>query len=170
MRTTSLVVPFVFLFACGDEGGSTTKMDAPVHHDEVLAIDAPMPDGSTVDAPAGTVALTVKNYLNWCSVTVNGGAASSGAQQVVNVQPGAITLTAKRASASFEVSGNMWHHTDGDTNNMGEPGTITNAGDPATKTSTATATVVAGTPKCVWVCCPFAGGSGCENTIPEQCN
>ena len=154
---------------CGDDGGKTTpKIDAPANEHK----DAPEQpiDAKDIDAPPGAKELTVKNFDNWCSVTVDGGAASSAAIQHITITADkTITLTAKRASAAFEVSGNMWHHTDGDTG-AGEPGTITNPGDPATKTSTAMVAVVASSSKCVWVCCPFAGGGGCDSTsAPEQC-
>src|SRR5205823_167113 len=106
------------------------------------------------DAPgsgSGSAALTVKNYLSWCSVTVGTGTASTGGTQSMPITTsGAITLKASPASSSFEVGGMMWHHTDGDGGNTGETGTVTGTG--TTAVSTATVTVTAGTAKCVWVC------------------
>ena len=132
--------------ACGSDG-TQTKMDSGVQH------DAPSGGGSM---------LTVKNYLSWCSVSVNGGTASTAATQMVTVTPGAIPLTASPASASFALSLNMWHHTDGDTTGNGDSGAVTGM------TSATTATVTS-SGKCVWVCCPFTNGTGCEPTIGEQC-
>src|SRR5512140_3490654 len=142
--------------ACGSNG-------TPTHTDGPL-VDTPKQDAA-VDAPAGPQ-LKVKNYLSWCAVTVGSGSASAAAVQTVPITAsGQVTLTATRASAAFEVSGNMWHHTDGDTG-TGETGTITGTG--ATTLSTATVTVASGTSKCVWVCCPFsATHDGCA--VPEQC-
>src|SRR5207247_1127163 len=98
-------------------------------------------------------------------VTVGTGTASTGAMQTVPITAaGMITLKASPANSSFEVSGNMWHHTDGDTGS-GETGTVTGTGTSAV--STATVTVTATASKCVWVCCPFAGGGGCN--VAEQC-
>lgn len=136
--------------ACGSD--TPKKVDAKVF------MDSP-------GSGSGSAALTVKNYLSWCSVTVAGGAASTAASQTSTISnSGPITLTATRANSSFEVSGNLWHHTDGDTGS-GDPGTLSGTG--SATVSTATVTVTAGTGKCVWVCCPFVGGTGCN--VAEQC-
>jgi hypothetical protein len=120
-------------------------------------------DGKPIDTPAGAPQLTVKNYLSWCSVSVNGGTASSGPMQSMNITAaGPITLVASPASATFKLGPNMWHHVDGDTG-TGIAGTV------AGSMSTATVTVTATASKCVWVCCPFQAGNGCESTLPDQC-
>jgi hypothetical protein len=156
----------LMLVACGSDDNTNTKQDAQTvdapkdaaadaAHD--AAHDAATPDAPP-DAPDGTQQLTVKNYLNWCSVSVNGGAASSAAQQQVNVQPGTIALTASPLAA-FRLDANMWHHTDGDTSGNGEGGTVTG------NTSATTVTVTSASGKCVWVCCPFqTGDPGCPTT------
>ena len=137
----------LLLFACGSS--DNTKMDA-----------------SMIDSPQGSgTALTVKNYLQWCSVTVNGGTASTNAMQVVSVNPGTIPLIAKAASTTFEVAGNMWHHTDGDTGGTGETGTVTGTDTAAMSTANVT---VSTTAKCVWVCCPFSNRTGCDG-VADQC-
>jgi hypothetical protein len=129
-------------------------VDAKVYMDAKVWLDAPPPPE-----------LTVMNYATWCSVTVNGGAASIAPSQTMVISADAtITLTATRKNSTFEVSGNMWHHTDGDAGG-GETGVVVGG---TTGTSTAMVTVTAGTSKCVWVCCPFAGGTGCT-ALPEQC-
>jgi len=109
--------------------------------------------------------LTVKNAPTatpWCSITVNGGAASTAAMQTVNITAdGMITLTAAPESASFQLGSGMWHHTTGDTGS-GEDGTVVGT------TSTAMVAVTTTADKCVWVCCPFSpGGNGCPTT--DQC-
>jgi hypothetical protein len=104
----------------------------------------------------GTQQLTVKNYLSWCSVTVNGGAASSSATQTVSVSPGNVTLTAS-PNSGFMLG--LWHHTASDTGS-GDPGSVSGS------TSTAT-TTVGNAAACVWVCCPFTDGTGCPTT--DQC-
>src|SRR5688500_15455050 len=86
---TSLVI----VVGCGGDDGPTKQVDAAVQPQDMAA--------------SGT-ALTVKNYLAWCSVSVNGGAASSASQQVVNVQPGTINLVASPLSG-FALGANMWH-------------------------------------------------------------
>jgi hypothetical protein len=163
---TRLGVLALLLFACG--GDDKTKQDAHTSDAPKDAAgdaphDAPHPD-APLDGPPGTQQLTVKNYLNWCKVSVDGGTASSAAVQQVFVQPGQITLTATPL-AGFELDANMWHHTDGDTSGSGEAGAQT--GSATTGTSTATATVVSTSGKCVWVCCPFTNGTGCN--VADQC-
>jgi hypothetical protein len=159
MRRLALILLIAACDSGGKGSGHDAAIDTPHPIDSPVAIDAPM-----IDGPPGTTPLTVKNYLNWCSVTVNGGTASTAASQLVNVTPGSIPLVAKVASAAFEISGNMWHHTSGDTG-AGEPGTVTGTG--AATQSAATITVGA-TAACVWVCCPFVGGTGCTG-LAEQC-
>ena len=133
------------------------KKDAAV---DSRPIDAP----SNIDA-ATMVTLTVKNYLSWCSVSVGGGTASTNAVQtkIVPVST-AVPLTASPASTVFELGPNMWHHVDADTNNTGVPGTVNGTTSSATKTTPSTPGTA-----CVWVCCPFTNGTGCESTIPDQC-
>jgi len=119
--------------------------------------------GSTPAPDAGTVTLTVKNYLAWCSVTVAGGTPSSAAVQTAQVDPGTIPLSAV-ALSGFELGSDPWHDTAGDTGS-GDPGTVTGSGQSA---SSATTVVVGSAAKCVWVCCPFSpGGNGCPTS--DQC-
>lgn len=154
------------LAACGDDGGKSGGDGGPA--DSAGSADAPPADGAVDAPPDGPPPnLTVKNYLAWCSVSVNGAAASTASVQAVNVAPGDITLVATGIGnpPMFIVAGNMWHHTDGDTGS-GEPGMIAGTTDP-NKTSTAHVTV-GSTAKCVWVCCPFPNGTGCN--VAEQCN
>lgn len=152
--------------ACGgDDGGrGTTTKDAATIDTQAPPVDSKLVDAPppvSVDAPAGTALLTVKNYVSWCEVSVNGGTPSTADIQTVNVMPGTITLTAS-AATGFILGADMWHHTNGDTG-RGEAGSVS-AG-----VSTAMVTV-ATSAKCVWVCCPFPDGSGCEpDVIGEQC-
>jgi len=151
---------------CGDDGGKGANKDAAI--DSKVAIDATPIDAAIdapmIDAAPGTFPLKVNNYLAWCSVSVNGGTASTASTQTVNVLPGNIPLIAKGATG-FKVGGNMWHHTMNDTGN-GETGVVTT---PASGEQSAAVAVVGSAAKCVWVCCPFLNGTGCENTIPDQC-
>src|SRR5258705_9869430 len=134
------------MMGCGGDGGHS---------------DARPADARPADAAPGTVALTVKNFQAWCSVSVNGGAASAAGMQVVDVVPGPIALTAV-AEPGFQLGTTPWHDTDGDTG-LGEQGTITGTGQ--TAQSAATITVAAAA--CAWVCCEFTGGGGCPAT--DQC-
>lgn len=150
----------VVMFGCSDSGNSRQDapktIDSPVVHD--AHADAPPPD-APLDGPPGTQQLTVKNYLAWCSVGVNGGSASIAAEQHVFVQPGQIALSAT-ARTGFILDAHMWHHTDGDTAGTGEAGTLNGSASDATVT-------VGSAAKCVWVCCPFPDGTGCN--VPDQC-
>jgi hypothetical protein len=140
------------VMACGSSGGGKMP-DA-----------AKTSDAKTLDAPSSSATLTVKNYLSWCSVSVDGNAASTTAVQTepITATRNDLTLVATAASASFKIDSMMWHHTNGDSGG-GEGGTVGGGGT----MSTATVTVTAGTNKCVWVCCPFTNGTGCPTT--DQC-
>jgi hypothetical protein len=118
--------------------------------------------GTAGGGGASCTMLTVKNYVSWCSVSVDGDAASMAGQQTKCVAPGVIDLTAV-AVQGFILGPDMWHHTDGDVGN-GEPGMVTGMGQSAESAATATVGI---DPKCVWVCCPFPNGSGCPPT--DQC-
>ena len=116
-----------------------------------------------MDGPTNSAPLTVKNFESWCSISVNGGTASSDATQTVDVMPGSITLVARPASASFELGPTPWHDTAGDSG-TGDPGTQVGTGTNATSGTTVT---VGTSAKCVWACCPFTNGTGCPTT--DQC-
>jgi hypothetical protein len=144
----------------GNDAGSGTdaggENDAGVDSGTMdSGTDAGTNDAGEVDA--GTVALTVKNYRAWCSVSIDGNAYSAAASQSVNVPAGIVPLAAKPASDKFILG--LWHLTIGDTG-AGDPGTI----DGGISYTTADA---GGTSSCVWVCCPFTDGGGCN--IADQC-
>jgi hypothetical protein len=169
MMRASLGLVVILFGACGGDDGGTTHHDAAV--DTGAHADAPTDGKVFLDGPPGTAPLTVKNYLSWCSVKVNGAATGSTAGVITtNVMPGTITLVANPASSAFEIDGNIWHHTDGDAGS-GEPGTITKDASDMTDqrlwSSTAMVTV-GSSAKCVFVCCPFyPAGNGCD--VADQC-
>jgi hypothetical protein len=128
--------------------------------------DATPTDAVSVDSPPGTYPLMVKNYTGWCSVSVNGGASiSSPFTQVVDLVPGTYSIQAIASGSMFEVSGNMWHHTDGDIGS-GDPGQITQPGGVTTSTAMVT---IGSAAVCVWVCCPANGGTGCPGPRVDDC-
>jgi hypothetical protein len=153
-----LILALVLMSACGSS--SNPQSDAPAVAHDAKPIDAAK---VFMDGPANTAPLTVKNYLSWCSISVNGAATSTGATQTVNVMPGSIALVATPASATFELGPTPWHDTTGDTG-TGDPGTVVGTGATATSSTTVT---VGTTAKCVWACCPFANGTGCPTA--DQC-
>ncbi|HTR53807.1 MAG TPA: hypothetical protein VMJ10_24100 [Kofleriaceae bacterium] len=138
---------------CGSD--SSGKRDAGKAGDATAADSRPIDTAANVimDGPPGTTPLAVKNYLSWCSVTVGSGSASSGPEQLVNVMPGVIALSATPLSG-YELGAAPWHDTDGDTGS-GDPGTVVDGA------STTTITVAA-TAKCVWVCCEMIGENDCS--------
>ncbi len=145
------------------DGAGDASHDAFVDPDADIdatgSIDA-SPDAAFIaDAPGPS--LTLKNYLSWCSVSVDGGAASTTGVQTVPVTVGnTVALVAEPASTSFTLGANTWHHTDGDTGG-GEPGTVIES----PLSSTAHLTITGS--QCVAVCCPFTNGTGCPTT--DQC-
>lgn len=115
------------------------------------------------DSAGGNVTLTVKNYLAWCSVTINGGTASKGASLTASVAAGSTaTIVATPASAAFAIGTNPWF---GVAQNDGGAAPGTDNGTGVTETTTATV-VVAGN-QCVSVCCGDApSGTNCPTTNP----
>jgi hypothetical protein len=119
----------------------------------------PVDSGTTpTDAGCTGVTVTVLNSLVWCSVSVNGGAPSSGASQTVCVPADSDVSLVATPLSGFELG--LWHHTDGDTG-TGDMGVVSGGMSTASLTAPGTGTA------CVWVCCPFEGGAGCP-TI-DQC-
>lgn len=131
--------------ACGTDAGVPTPAAAP----------GPTPGAC---ASPTSVALTVKNYLSWCSVSVAGRSPSTALAQTFCVAPGPVALSATPLPG-FELGPTPWHDTDRDRG----------AGDPGTLVGPASATTVtaAGTTSCAWACCPLASGTGCPNA--DQC-
>jgi len=95
-------------------------------------------------------------------VSIAGGTFTADDPKTVCVTPGTIPLTEEPASTSFEVG--LFYGTTGD-HGAGDPGTCTGSG--VTETC-GTSVVVGSTPACVFVCCPFTGGSGCAG-ITNPC-
>lgn len=111
--------------------------------------------------------LTVKNFLNWCSVEINGGPPSTSATLTAFVGRGSpVTIVATPADSSFEIGPNPWFGVD---QNNGAAASGTDVGSGATETSTATVTInQTGAPQCVSVCCqePGNGPIPCPATDP----
>jgi hypothetical protein len=142
-----------------DGGNADASHVADAASDATETIDA-----GTTDATAGTVTLTVLNFLNWCSVTINGGTASTAASVTADVAVGSTaTIVAMPASSAFQIGADPWF---GVTENAGGAAAGTDTGSGATETSTATV-VVSGT-QCVSVCCqlPGNGPTPCPTTNP----
>jgi hypothetical protein len=131
--------------ACGRSDGVQPPAAAP----------SPTPGACASPTP---VALTVKNYLSWCSVAVAGQPASTAVAQTLCVAPGRVPLTATPLPG-FQLGPTPWHDTDGD-RGAGDPGTLAGS-------TSATTLTVAGTSACAWVCCPATNGTGCPTT--DQC-
>jgi hypothetical protein len=106
-------------------------------------------DGCAADGGA-TVALTVYNYLDWCSLTAAGqpiahGSPGTTTVSSLNVAPGA-ALTAVAVNTDFEI---------------GTPPLPFISGTNATTDNAGTAsTTLATGATCVFACCPFAAASG----------
>ena len=150
MRTLLLMTIGIAASACG-LGYGNSGYGAP-------ASDAPAPNPGT---------LTVKNFLNWCSVEINGDAASTDATVTVSVTPGSlVTIVATPANGSFEIGPVPWFGVD---QNSGAAAPGSDVGSGASETSTAVVTTnQAGTPQCVSVCCQEPGNSPipCPATNP----
>jgi hypothetical protein len=146
-----------------DAGGEAGEGGSPEAGagSEAGGLDGAAPDGA-VDG--GNVTLTVLNFLGWCTVSINGGAASAGPSLAASVAPGSTaTLVAQPASMAFVIGADPWF---GVSQNDGgaAPGTDNDASGTA---ATTTATVVVTGNQCVSVCCGDAPtGTGCPMTNP----
>ncbi len=120
-------------------------------------------DGGQTEGGGGKVTLTILNHLSWCSVSINGGTASTDASMTASVSAGSkATIVATPASATFAIGTDPWF---GVTEKDGGAAAGTDKGTGTTETSTATV-VVSGN-KCVSVCCQFAQGAPmCPTTDP----
>jgi hypothetical protein len=152
------------LVACGypalpkignQDGGHDAPRDAKTD-----AMTDARPGDAMPDVPPGP-SLTVKNYLSWCSVGINGGAMSTNASQTISATAGSEATMVAAPAAGFELSNNMWHHSDGDTGS-GDGGTVSG------NTSTALRLIQNGA-NCVWVCCPFVNPPGTGCPAADQC-
>ena len=170
-----MLATVVIAYACGSENAA--KKDAG--HDSTMG-DAAHDAGfdAHFDAPplgSGGTMFTVKNYAEWCSVQIGSGTATTADIQHVSVAPGAHVLTAKAAGSAYQLGSNMWHDTDGDVGSgsgsgsgsgfgSGEPGTQTGSGSAA---QSVISVMIGSAARCVWVCCPLTGGTGCP--VTDQC-
>ncbi len=163
-KLAALFIVLLPIVGCGSDSTTTTVDAAPVVTPDSAPLAAPdsaplsapdatvaiVPDAApvTIDAPpapdaatAGTVTLTVEDYLRWCSVTVEGGAATTVASTTMTFPMGTVVdLTAMKASATFVFG--YWAGTDGDTTSAHD----TNMDTTVTMTGN----------KTVQACCPFA--------------
>jgi hypothetical protein len=115
----------------------------------------------------GTPTLTVMNFLNWCSVEINGGAASAAATVTATVTPGSTArVVAAPSSSSFQIGADPWFGVDA---NDGGPAMGIDVGSGTNERSTAIVTISATrTTQCVSVCCQEPGNSPipCPTTNP----
>jgi collagen type VII alpha len=179
-NTSIALVALLAGMGCGDSGTggaggatSSTGTSTTTSSSKSSSGSGSTTTGGTATASTGTgtmgcsgatpVALKVKNFLSWCSVTVGTTAASSAAEQTICVASGATVDVSAVANATFELGATPWHDTDGDTGN-GEQGTITGTGQSA---SSAAKVTVMGTADGAWVCCQDAGMMDCPTT--DQC-
>jgi hypothetical protein len=127
--------------------------------------DANAEDASNSDTGAGSVTLTVLNFKNWCTVTINGGAASSAASLTAPVAPGSTaTIVATPLDDSFVIGPDPWF---GVTQNDGGAAPGVDNGSGTTETSTATVVVTGN--QCVSVCCQFPDNTPVPCPVANPC-
>ena len=127
--------------------------------------EAGVADGASDGGSGNNATLTVMNFLSWCSVTINGGTASTGASVTSSVAVGSTaTIVATPApNSSFQIGPDPWF---GVMENDGGAAAGTDNGAGATETSTATVVVTGN--QCVSVCCqePNNSPTPCPATNP----
>jgi hypothetical protein len=125
---------------------------------------APTADAATPDGGASEATLTVMNFLDWCSVTIKGGTASTSASVTASVPVGSTTtIVVTPASSAFMIGPDPWFGVSED-NGGAAPGVDNGMGT----TETSTATVVVTGNQCVSVCCqePNNSPTPCPTTNP----
>ena len=104
--------------------------------------------------------LTVRNDQDWCNITVNGVAEGMGDPITVQVPAGVTTIVASPISNGFTIGADPWFGVD-QNDGGAAPGVDSDAGGMLTSTATVT---VSGN-HCVYVCCPFSDGTGCQGDL-----
>jgi hypothetical protein len=128
-------------------------------------------DASDAGEDAG-VTLTVLNFLNWCTVTINNDPPKTGATVITSVAPGSTaTLVAiarpnlADGGSSFIIGPDPWFGT-----NENDGGAANGIDEDAggKESTTAQVTIGAGPAQCVSVCCakPDGGTPLCPTTNP----
>jgi hypothetical protein len=140
----------------GTDAGTST--DAGGNTDAGTTNDAGETDSGTTDAGNLTM-LTVRNYAEWCTVSINGAAFSFTDPLSVQVAPGLVALAAGPKNSNFILG--PWFHTVGDRDGGGDPGTLDGG-------ISYTAVNVGTSAACVFICCPFSNGSGCSG-VTDPC-
>jgi hypothetical protein len=146
-----VVVGGVGLLGCGSGDGSG-------------AYGSPTPSAAT---NVGGPTLIVMNFLNWCSVEINGGSPSTGATVTASVTPGSMaTVVATPASGSFQIGADPWFGVD-QNDGGAAPGTDNGAGTGESSTAVVTISET-GSTQCVSVCCQEPGNTPtpCPTTNP----
>jgi hypothetical protein len=106
---------------------------------------------STSTSTSTEPTLKLEDYLTWCSVSVNGGAASTAATQTLSVPQGTMVPLAATPASSVFVWG-YWVGTDGDTS--------------ASHDTVQAAMVTMDKSKVVQACCPFASAPSTPCAAP----
>ena len=146
--------------------GVTSGPDASADTGATSGPDASPDAAAESGTDAGCVSLTVKNYLTWCTLSVNGqtlvndNGPGSTSSSTTCVPPGTIDLVASPISTAFELGPDPWHDTSGD-HGSGDPGTQADLDGGVHATSSTTVVATSGS-ACVWACCPFTDGTGCS--------
>jgi len=95
--TLAFVITVVGISACSSDNGSTGPGDPVGSPTPSPATDSGIPTPSPA-TDSGVATLTVMNFLNWCSVEINGGTASTDATVTASVTAGSmVTIVAAPA-------------------------------------------------------------------------
>lgn len=123
-------------------------------------------DGGEAGADGGCSGgtITVHNFEQWCTVSLNGAASSVSSSYETCVPLGnSAPIVVGPASASYELGPNPFVHISGlEVPDGSLPGKVQGDGGFGS-TSTVIVGVSSG-PGCVLVCCPFADGTGCDSS------
>lgn len=157
-----------------DSSDAQTASDAGTEgdaNDAAAPVDASEADASDAGGDAG-VTLNVLNFLNWCTVTINGNPPKTGTTVTASVPADSIaTIVAiprpnlADGGSGFIIGPDPWFGTN---ENDGGAAPGVDQGSGATESTTAAVTVGTGPIQCVSVCCALAnnGTPACPTANP----
>jgi hypothetical protein len=149
----------------GTDAGSMDAGTTDAGTADAGSMDAGETDSGTTDAGmdgGGATSVTVHNFRSWCNISIDGGTFTNSASQLVDVSPGTVPMAMEPENSNFILG--LWHHVSGDVNDAGIPGDLDGG------KSYASVVVSQGTNACVFVCCPFTAGNGCDPaSAPDPC-
>jgi hypothetical protein len=120
---------------------------------------------SSGSSPCNDGMITVYNFDNWCTVSLNGAATNVSSSYRACVPSGnSTTIVLGPASSTFELGPKPFVLIGAELPDGGgaPPGTV--VGDGGFGSTSTVQVGISGSAACVLVCCPFTDGTGCDSS------